>query len=38
MTADQLVYPVLGSIALFICAMSIPLLGLSLLHMIGKNG
>lgn len=37
MTGTDLVYPVLGAVALFICGMSIPLLGLSLLHMIGKG-
>jgi hypothetical protein len=37
MTAADLVYPVLGSVAGFVCALSIPLLGLSLLHMIGKG-
>lgn len=37
LTATDLVFPVLGSVALFICFMAIPLLGLGLLHMIGKT-
>jgi hypothetical protein len=36
-TADQLVYPVLGGLAVFVCFMSLPLLGLALAHMIGKS-
>lgn len=38
MTATELVYPVLGSVAAFIAFMAIPLLGLAMLHMIGKSG
>lgn len=37
MTAADLVYPVLGGLVAFICFMSLPLLALSLLHMIGKT-
>jgi len=36
-TAEDLVYPVLGHIVIFICVMAIPLLGLSMLHMIGRH-
>jgi hypothetical protein len=36
-TADQLVYPVLGALVLFVCFMSLPLLGLALAHLIGKS-
>lgn len=37
MTAADVVYPVLESVALFICFMAVPLLGMSMLHMIGKT-
>jgi hypothetical protein len=37
MTAGDLVYPVLGGVAAFICFMALPLLGMALLHMIGKT-
>lgn len=37
MTAEDLLFPVLGALAAFICAFAIPLLGLALLHMIGKG-
>jgi hypothetical protein len=35
--AADFVYPVLGSLVLFVCFMSLPLLGLSMMHMIGKT-
>jgi hypothetical protein len=37
MTAEELVYPVLSALAVFVCSMAIPLLGLALLHMIGRH-
>lgn len=37
MTAQDLLFPVLGAMVPFICAMSVGLLGLSMLHMIGKT-
>ena len=37
MTGEDLLYPVLGQLAAFICFMALPLLGLSMLHMIGKT-
>lgn len=37
MTAPDLLLPVLGAVAAFICFLAIPLLGLSMLHMIGKT-
>lgn len=37
MTAHDLLDPVLGSVAGFICFMAIPLLGFAMLHMIGKT-
>ncbi len=37
MTAAGLVYPVLTAVAGFVAFMSLPLLGFSLLHMIGKT-
>ena len=37
MTADQLLMPVLGQLVGFVCFLAIPLLGLALLHMIGKT-
>lgn len=37
MTAQDLVFPVVGGIAGFLAFMSLPLLGFALLHMIGKT-
>jgi len=37
MTAADLVYPVLGPVAAFIVFLAVGLLGMALLHMIGKT-
>lgn len=37
MTAPDLIYPVVGALAEFICFLAIPLLGMAMLHMIGKT-
>jgi hypothetical protein len=37
MTASELVLPVLGAVVPFICFIAVGLLGMSLLHMIGKS-
>lgn len=36
MTAEGLLYPVLTAVAVFICAFAVPLLGFSILRMIGR--
>jgi hypothetical protein len=36
-TAEELLMPVLGAMVPFFCFMAVGLLGLSLLHMIGKT-
>jgi hypothetical protein len=37
MTAADLIYPVLGPVATFIGFLAVGLLGLAMLHMIGKT-
>jgi hypothetical protein len=37
MTAAELVFPVLGPVVTFICFTAVGLLGLAMLHMIGKT-
>jgi hypothetical protein len=37
MTAESLVFPVLSAVAGFICWMAIPLLGFSMLQLIGRK-